>query len=123
MDARDHLFYGFGYVAYALALADGAVQYQEHNAIHSAIEKAMKEFTYEFTLADIAFQVLEEEHFDVKTAYRIGLKNMHLGNDHLTDEYRSKFVKVLEEIAESYPPVTTDEQHLVDQFKEDIKTV
>ncbi len=123
MDAKEHLFYGFGHVAYALAKADGKVQYQEHNSIHRAVEDAIRDFDYDFSVVDIAFQVLETEYFDVETAYKTGLRSMHLGNDYLTDDHVKVFVQILEKVAASHAPTTELEQNLIDRFKEDVKSV
>lgn len=123
MDAQEHLFYGFGHVAYALAMADGEVQREEHDTIHEIVENGIKEFTADYSVTDIIFQLLEKEHFDMKTAYKYGIENMRLGDFYLTKSIRSAFIDTLEKLAAAHTPTTDDERRLINDFKEDVFTM
>jgi hypothetical protein len=123
MDAQEHLFYGFGHVVYAVAMADGKVQTEEHRAIHEIVEKRIKDLCPDFSVSDIIFQLLEKEHFSRDTAYDYGIRFMKLGDYYLTRAIRDAFVDTVEAVAAAYPPSVNEERRLINEFKEDLRTM
>ena len=124
MDARDHLFYGFGQIVYAMALSDGQVQSAERDSLHRQMEEGFQKHQIDYTNTEIIFELLDKEKvFTAEETYKEGLKNMKLGGHKMEPHYKGGFINILETIAMSFPPVTIEERHLLDHFKEDLETV
>ena len=121
MDAREYLFYGFGQVAYSMALSDGKVQRSEKEKLHDKIEEGLKKHDFDYDFTEIIFTLLDQEDvFTPDDTYNDGIKNMKLGSHKLTPELKNAFSNILETIAESFPPVTIEEQDILTKFRADI---
>ena len=57
MEAKKSLFYGFGQIAYAVAQADGQVQREELEKLHSFLKNEIKNIDADFDYTDIIFQL------------------------------------------------------------------
>ena len=124
MDAQDYLFYGYGQIVYAIALADGKVQKEEHRLLHQKVDQGLKTYKIDFDYAGIVFDILDDEKvFTSEDTYTEGLKNMKLGSHKLTPELKTIFGKILEDVAESFPPVTSEEKDYLTRFKSDIESL
>ena len=124
MDAYSYLFYGLGQVAYAVAMADGKVQKEEAKKLNDIVVSNLEKSKINFDYTDTIFKLLEKDDvFDSKTSYEEGLKSIHLGGQHLTDELRELFINVVKEIAEAFPPHTDEEQEYTTQFSKDLEKV
>ena len=117
MTAYEHLFYGFGHVAYAIALSDGKVQNEEKQKLQEIVERQLEDHNVEFDLSSIIFQVVDDDAvFNCDDSMRIGLKNMDLGDQYLTDELKKTFIVISNEIAVSFPPFSPEESRYVNQL-------
>lgn len=117
MTAYEHLFYGFGHIAYAIALSDGEVQKEEEEKLKEIVNHQLELHNVEYDLSSIVFQIVEEDAvFNCDEAFEIGIKNMELGSQHLTDELKKTFIVIANEIAVSFPPFSPEESRYVNKF-------
>lgn len=119
MTARDHLFYGFGQIVYCLSFSDGKIQEEEKRKLESIVkEVAGGNADLAVQVTHIIFQLLEKEQlFTSEEMLNEGIKNMKLGDHYLTEELKSMFLKILQQIAEAFPPTTREEMEVVTTFK------
>ena len=121
MTPLQSLHYAIGEIAYAIARADGAVQKEEREKFHSIVAAELRCKDYDFDVADIIFQIIDKDKYvDTSVAYDWGMKEMRLNSHYLSPELKQTFIKVIEKIAKAYPPVTKQEQDLLEKFKKDI---
>lgn len=123
MDAKQSLFYGLGQIAYAVAQADGQVQREEREKLHSFLKKEIKNIDADFDYTDIIFQLLDKEHINFETSYKWGIDSMKLGSHKLTNQLKWEFLEILCKVAESYPPSTDRENEIIARFTKDLKTM
>lgn len=117
MTAYEHLFYGLGHIVYAIALSDGKVQKEEEQKLIEIVQHQLDQHHVEYDLSSIIFQVIEDDSvFDCDDAFEIGIKNMELGSQHLTDDLKKTFIVIVNEIAVSFPPFTPEESKYVNKF-------
>jgi len=64
MDAKQHLYYGLGLIAYAVAGIDGKVQREERETIQRLLSEGIKKVDVDYDVADIIFQIVEKEKAD-----------------------------------------------------------
>lgn len=121
MDAKQNLFYGFGEVAYSVAMADGRVQREERNKFIQIIKDGVKQYSIEMEYADLIFKILEDERMDSEFAYKSGIEAMELGSHYLSAELKVAFLEILGDIAASFLPVTDSEATVVKQFGQDLE--
>lgn len=124
MDAKEYLFYGFGQIVYSVALSDGKVQMEENKLLHDKVNEGLKSRNVEYDYSGIIFDILDgEKVFTPEDTYQEGIKSMKLGSHKMTPEIKTAFIAILEEIAESFPPVTLEEQSLLVRFRKDIENL
>lgn len=124
MDAIDYLYYGFGQIAYSIALSDGKIQREEQEKLHEIIQSNFEKHSIASGNTEIIFEILRKEAvFTVDDTYKDGIKNMKLGGHKLDSDVRKCFVETLEMIGEAFPPTTIDERLIIDHFKQDIETI
>lgn len=123
MDAHQSLFYGFGQVAYALAISDGKVQLEEKQRFKEIVENGIRSVTADFSYSDIIFQILDSEHMGPDFAYRSGMKAIELGSHHLTSELKDAFLQTLDHVASAFVPMTADESEIIIRFRTDLNRI
>lgn len=124
MDAFTHLFYGFGQIVYAVSLADGKVQKEEEKKMHEIVLRNLEAKKIQFDYSDIIFKILKKDDvLNTDQAYEEGIQNMKLGDHLLSAELKNTFIDIMEEIAQSFPPKTSEEQSLISRFKEDLSQI
>lgn len=121
MDAKQHLFYGLGHIAYAVAQADGKLQESEKQIFHRMMKEEMARVDSDFDYSDIIFQVLEKEHVDFETAYKWGMDAIRLGDYKLTPTLKWEFLDIIYKIADHFPPVSIKEQEIISRFARDLR--
>lgn len=119
MDSKQHIYYALGTLAYAVAKADGKVQNEERAKVRDIVKKGI-EHEVDFTYTDIIFQILQKDNMGFKDVYKWAMKSFETGKYHLTPEVKERFIKVLEEVADSFTPDDPEEQKLLQNFKSDI---
>ncbi len=124
MTPEQNLHNAIGQLAYAIAKADGAIQKEETKKFHAIVEAELRCKDYDFDVSDIIFQVLEKDKFiDSNTAYDWAMKEIKLNSHYLSPSLKETFIKVIEKVAKAFPPVTAEEQKLVERFKMDIAPI
>jgi uncharacterized tellurite resistance protein B-like protein len=121
MDARQHLFYGLGQVAYAVAQADGKIQRAEREKLHEMLTDELHRIDNDYSYADIIFHLLDKEHMDYEMSYRWGLDSIRLGSHKLTSKLKWDFTDILFKVAAAFPPTTRSEENIIFRFIRDIK--
>lgn len=118
MDAKELIYYGFGQIIYSLALSDGKVQKEEIEKLNSLLEKARENKLIEMDVAGIIFKLQNTENsFTAADSFKMGIKNIKLGDHHLTPQLFENFITILDEIAKAFPPKTKEELSIVNEFK------
>lgn len=120
MTPLQSLYYAIGEIAYAVASADGDVQKEERLRFHSIVAAELRCDHYGFDISGIVFQIMDKEKQSTENAYNWAMKQIRLNSHYLSPELKSEFVNVMEKIARAYPPVTTEENNLIERFKKDI---
>lgn len=124
MTPQQNLHTAIGELAYAIARADGAIQKEERKKFHDIVAAEMVCKDYDFDISDIIFQILEKDKFiDSKTAYEWAMKEIKTNSHYLSPKLKKTFVKVIEKVANAYPPLTADEANLIERFKKDIAPI
>ena len=120
MTARDYLFYGLGMVAHSVAKADGKIQEEEKRELHDLITQWAEQFDEGYDITEIIFRVLKDQQPDYQEGYQQGLKYIRLGDNHLTEGLKEKFVFLIRDVARAFPPVTMEEKNMIERFKKDL---
>lgn len=124
MDAKELIYYGFGQIIFSLALSDGKVQNEEIESLNTILEKAHNDNLIEMDLAGIIFKLQNSENtFTASDSFEMGIKNIKLGDNHLTPQLLKNFTIILNNIAEAFPPKTKEELSIVDQFENSFKYI
>lgn len=120
MTATEHLYYGLGQIIYCLSFSDGKIQEEEKRKLESIVEEiAGDNISSVIQVTNIIFQLLEKEQvFTTDEMLKDGIRNMKLGDQHLSAELKELFLKILLEIAEAFPPSTNSELKVIEAYKE-----
>lgn len=120
MEPIHSLFYALGEFAYAIALADGKIQAEEKEKLHTILKQEF-ENEQEYDLSEIIFDILKKDVMgNVETVYSWALKEMKLNSHYLSPEMKEKFIRTLKRVAEAFPPQTMEETTIIEKFKQDI---
>lgn len=120
MTSLENLHYAIGELAYAIARSDGAIQKEERKKFHDIVAAELRCKDFDFDVSDIIFQILEKDRFiDTKSSYDWAMKEIRTNSHYLSPQLKETFIKVMEKVAKAFPPVTKDEQDLLERFKKD----
>tara|TARA_R110002049_G_scaffold265234_2_gene441350 strand:- start:4257 stop:4631 length:375 start_codon:yes stop_codon:yes gene_type:complete len=121
MDGKERLYYALGQLAYAVAKADGEVNYEEKNKLHDIMVAGIKSHKYAFNITEIIFHILQKDKFyKVDDAYEVALSEIDICSNYLTEEMKIEFIEVLEKVAAAFGTVTTEEKAVINRFKADL---
>lgn len=120
MDSIQNLHYAIGQIAYAIANADGKIQKEEQKKFQDMVAAELRCKDYDFDISDIIFQIMQKDHTPTEDAYNWAIKQIKTNSHYLSPQLKNTFIKVIEKIAQAYPPVTDEEKNLIEQFKADI---
>jgi hypothetical protein len=124
MDGKEMIYYGFGQIIFSLALSDGKIQREEVESLNAILEKAHKDNLIEMDLAGIIFKLQKSENaFTATESFDMGIKNIKLGDNHLTPQLLKNFKTILNSIAEAFPPKTNEELNIVNRFENSFKYI
>lgn len=121
MTPYQNLHFAIGEMAYAIARADGTVQKEERQKFHDIVAAELKCENYGFDISSIIFQIMDKENNSSEDSYQWGLKQVRLNSHYLSPELKATFIKVMEKVAIAFPPVTPEENHYIERFKNDIE--
>lgn len=119
MEGKQNIYYALGILAYAVAKADGKVQNSERKTIHDIVIQE-SEHSIDFTYAEIIFSILQKDNVGIDTVYKWAMDSLKKGKTFFTPEVKEKCVRILQKIAEAFPPSTKEEQNLIERFSRDI---
>ncbi len=121
MNPLQSLHLAIGELAFAVALADGEVQEEERKKFHSIVEAELRCKDFDFDVSYIIFQVMDKHKSDVETTYNWAMDEIKMNSHYLSPELKKTFISVMLKIARAYPPVTAEENALIERFKKDIE--
>lgn len=123
MTQLENLHYAIGELAYAMARIDGTVQKQERELFFDIVTQELAAHHGNFDVSKIIFEVMEKDKINSETTYNWAMKEIRLNSHYLSPELKQTFISIMEKIAQSYPPVTPEEQSLLNRFKKDIEPI
>ena len=123
MDAKQHLYYGLGLIAYAVADIDGKVQREEKETLHEILANGVKKVDPDYDLADIVFQIVEKDKTDFETAYQWGIDAIKLGDQHLTPGMKWNFIDILQAVSDAFPGSDMAESEIIARFARDMRNL
>ncbi len=123
MTPLENLHYAIGELAYAVARADGSVQKEEKKIFHDIVEAELRCKDYAFNISDIIFQIMDRDKTDSATTYKWAMDEIKLNSHYLSPELKKTFIRVMEKVANAFPPVTVSERNLIDRFKKEIAAI
>lgn len=117
MDAKEHLYYGLGIIAFAVANADGTIQASEKKELRELIKEWSEKYTSNYDIAEIIFTILSNSKPGLQEGFDEGMKYVKLGSNHLTEQMKEHFIYLIKDVAHSFPPVTIEEDQIIERFK------
>ena len=123
MTPLENLHYAIGEIAYAVAKIDGKVQNEERQKFHNIVAAELRMKDYDFQVSDIIFQIIDKNKMDAETTYDWAMKTIKLNSHYLSPELKAAFLRIMEKIAKSFPPVTPEEKCIIARFKMDIEKI
>lgn len=123
MNPIENLHYAIGQLAFAVAFADGKIQKEESEKFHKIVTEELENKAYDFDVSDIIFQVMNKDNMDSNIVYQWALNEIKQNSHYLSPELKTKFISVIEKIANAYPPVTNSELEIINRFQSDIKDI
>jgi len=124
MNGVERLYFALGELAYAVAKADGQINYEERNKLHDIVVEEAKCHHHEFNVSEIIFHIMQKDQlFDVEDSYRMAMKEINICSNYLTEDMKAEFVAVLEKVARSFGTYTDNEKALIDRFRSEINLI
>jgi uncharacterized tellurite resistance protein B-like protein len=120
MTPLQNLYYAIGELAYAVAIADGEVQKEERLRFHRIVTEELKNENAGFSISEIIFQIMDKNKATLPDTYHWAVKTVHQNSHYLSPKIKASFISVMEKVAAAYPPVTIDEQSVIECFKREI---
>lgn len=120
MDAKQHLYYALGSLAYAVAKADGKVQNEEKELVKKIVNEGTKH-EIDFNYTDIIFHILQKDNMGFKEVYIWAMRSFEIGKYHFTADMKTEFIDVITKVAEVFPPNNEDEKIMLARFGADIE--
>jgi uncharacterized tellurite resistance protein B-like protein len=122
MTPVENLYYAIGELAYAVARADGQVQEAERRKFHDIVTGELGKKDASIDISEIIFKLMDKRSSsDSETTYTWAMNEIVTNSHYLSPSLKQKFIKVMERIAAAYPPVTPDEERIINRFKTDIQ--
>ena len=123
MTPLEGLYYALGEMAYAVAKSDGKVDKEEKERFQDIIENEVRFKDYNYEISEIIFKVLDKAKTTAESAYDSAIAMIRLNSHYLSPKLKDSFLKVMEKIAKAVPPVTNDEENILNRFRADIASI
>jgi uncharacterized tellurite resistance protein B-like protein len=120
MDSKQNLYYALGIFSYAVAKADGQIQLEEKEALQKIVTDEI-DHNIDFQYVDIIFQLLQKDKPGFADVHKWALDALEKGKYHLTDKIKEQFVQVLMKVGDAFPPKTSEEHEMINQFIKEIR--
>ena len=122
MSPLENLHYAIGELAYTIARADGQVQKEERRKFIDLLNRELAHGDGHEKVGEIIFKLMDKrDHFDPLATYDMAMNTIRTNSHYLSPELKANFIRVLEKVAEAYPPVTREENTILRRFREDIQ--
>lgn len=121
MTPLQNLHYALGEIAYAVASVDGKVQKEERQRFHDIMNAETSGHDLDFDFSDIIFTILDKDKQSAETTYNWAMDQIKLNSHYLSPALKESFLKIIDQIAEAFPPVTDSEKGLIARFKKDLE--
>jgi uncharacterized tellurite resistance protein B-like protein len=125
MTPLENLYYAAGELAYVVARADGGVQTEERLEFSELLKTLLSEGGSEgVDVSSIIFQLLDrKKSFDSEATYKMAMDTIRLNGHYLSPSLKQKFTRLMEKVAEAFPPVTPEERQIIKRFRDDIAPI
>jgi uncharacterized tellurite resistance protein B-like protein len=124
MEGKEHLYYALGELAYAVAKSDGKINREERAKLHEIVEKEAACSEPDINISEITFHLLQKDNlFSVEDTYQSALRQIKLYNNYLSSDMRADFPAILEKVAMAFEPFTSEEENLIERFRQDLKNI
>jgi uncharacterized tellurite resistance protein B-like protein len=123
MEQIQELYYALGELCYAIAKADGVIQKEEKDRLHSILETEFRGRRGGFETTEIIFQILQREGMDSKTAYDWAIREIKLNSQYVSETLKKHFISVINNVATSFPPGSIEERKLIDDFIRELNNI
>ncbi|UKN00860.1 hypothetical protein K6119_14085 [Paracrocinitomix mangrovi] len=120
MDSKQNLYYALGIFSYAVAKADGIVQYEEREALHKIVKEGISH-DMDFQYVEIIFNILQKDKVGFEDVHKWALEALEQGKYHLTEKIKEEFIQTMKKVAEAFPPKSDEEHELINQFIQEIR--
>lgn len=123
MNATERIYYAIGMLAYAVAKADGEIQREEKEQLHSILNEEFKNGHVDTDISEIIFEILRKDRQDLETTYQWALKEIKTCSHQFTPEIQAHLLKILNKVAKAFPPVTYSEEKVMNRLENDLQTI
>ncbi len=118
MTQIENLYYALGEMIYALAASDSKIQLEEKENLQRILSQEFFPKTPPVDVSEIVFRLFEKDKVSVKDAFEFGTKQFKMNSNYLSPEMKKHFIRIMQNVAHSYPPVTSEEREIVNRFQE-----
>lgn len=122
MDSKQSLYYAMGVMAYGVAKADGVIQNEEKEALHQIVLDET-EHNMDFQYVEIIFKILQRDKPGFDEIRKWATDALEMGKYHLTDKIKEQFVNVLKKVADAFPPKTSEEHEMINEFIQYVRAI
>ena len=119
MTPIENLYYAFGELMYAMVISDGRIQKEEREKIDSLMQNEFRKHPEGI----IIYKLLKKDKRDLKTAYDWAIHQLKLNSQYVNDTLKVSFMKIITEVAQAAPPVTSEEQGLLNDFQSELNKI
>ncbi len=121
MNENLNLVQALAELAYSIALADGELEERERKAFEDIIISELGEGAWR---AINRFSILDGRVSpNVHQTYKDAMYTIRKNKDDFSERMKNMYINVIEKVADSVEGLRTEERHLIEKFKEDIKYI
>ncbi|HSZ24695.1 MAG TPA: TerB family tellurite resistance protein [Cytophagaceae bacterium] len=120
--ALQNIHVALGSLAYAIAKADGVIQAEEKAVIRDLAQKEFELSDSDNEWISSMFNKLEKDNISLEDAYNYAIDTLKANqyDFDFTDTVKSKCLRFMEKVSESFDGISGDERAIIDRFKEDM---
>lgn len=123
MQLHEYPFYGLGIIAFAMAQSDGAVQHRERRELMNIVKDWSERHDVDFDVAEIIFTLLSKNKANEVLTYEKGMEYIRKGKQSISAQMVEKFIFLINDVAHAFPPVTSEERTMLENFSHDMKNL
>ncbi|GIK69635.1 MAG: TerB family tellurite resistance protein [Bacteroidetes bacterium] len=121
MDALQRIYYAIGLLAYSVAKADGEIQKEEKERLQNILLEEFKNGYADTDISEIIFEILRKDKQNYETAYNWAINELKVCSHKLTPEIKLHLLAVMNKVAKAFPPVTYNEEVVMNKLETDIQ--